>query len=71
MVTEGLTNKEIAFQLGLVEGTIKMHLFRLFSKLKVQNRTQAAVWWSRGEYYEKNPDNAMYSNYVESLRANG
>ena len=45
MVTQGLTNKEIGYQLGLVEGTIKMHLFKLFAKLKVQNRTQAAVWW--------------------------
>jgi DNA-binding NarL/FixJ family response regulator/signal transduction histidine kinase len=41
----GLRNKEIAFQLGLSESTIKTHLASIFGKLGVTTRTEAV---SRG-----------------------
>ena len=34
----GARNKEIARQLGISEGTVKSHLFRAYSKLRVSNR---------------------------------
>jgi DNA-binding NarL/FixJ family response regulator len=34
----GARNKEIAWQLGLSEGTVKLHLFRAYRKLGVGNR---------------------------------
>ncbi len=37
----GLRNKEIAFQLGLSESTIKTHLASIFGKLGVTTRTEA------------------------------
>lgn len=40
-LASGMTNKEIARQLGLQEVTIKMHTSRIFDKLKVRNRVQA------------------------------
>jgi ATP/maltotriose-dependent transcriptional regulator MalT len=37
----GLSNKEIALKFGLTEGTVKNHVFNLYSKLGVKRRTQA------------------------------
>jgi DNA-binding CsgD family transcriptional regulator len=37
----GLSNKEIALKFGLTEGTVKNHVFNLYSKLDVKRRTQA------------------------------
>lgn len=42
-VAKGLSNKEIAAQLGVVEGTVKIHVANIFSKLGVSDRTQALV----------------------------
>ena len=35
----GLSNKQIAHQLGLAAGTIKVHLHSIYQKLGVPNRT--------------------------------
>jgi len=40
-ISRGLTNKEIATQLGLNERTIKHYLTQLFKKMQVRNRLQA------------------------------
>lgn len=40
---EGRLNKQIAFDLGVTEATIKAHLTSVFRKLGVQNRTQAVI----------------------------
>lgn len=42
-IIEGLANKEIAAHLGIAEGTVKIHLNNIFSKLNVTDRTQAAL----------------------------
>jgi two-component system, NarL family, nitrate/nitrite response regulator NarL len=42
-VSEGLTNKEIAWKFQLTEVTIKMHMRSICMKLKASNRTQAAI----------------------------
>jgi DNA-binding NarL/FixJ family response regulator len=43
LLRQGYTNKEIAERLYLSENTVKTHLRRLFAKLGVSNRTQAAM----------------------------
>lgn len=43
LVTKGLSNKEIAEQLHLAEGTVKNHLISIYEKLDVQNRAQLAA----------------------------
>jgi DNA-binding NarL/FixJ family response regulator len=45
LLAEGLTNKEIGARLSLSEKTIKVHVSSLFKKLRVPNRTAAAMWW--------------------------
>ena len=42
-VLKGASNKDIAWQLGLGEQTIKNHLRRIFAKLQVANRVELAV----------------------------
>ncbi len=39
---EGYTNKEIANDLGIAEHTVETHMDRIFRKLSVRSRTEAA-----------------------------
>ncbi|MES2021817.1 MAG: LuxR C-terminal-related transcriptional regulator [Pseudomonadota bacterium] len=39
----GQLNKQIAYDLGIAEATVKAHMTALMRKLKVHNRTQLAV----------------------------
>jgi two-component system nitrate/nitrite response regulator NarL len=43
-LTEGHSNKGIARILGITEATVKVHLKNLLRKIRVDNRTQAAIW---------------------------
>lgn len=43
LVARGLSNREIAVTLVISEGTVKTHLRRIFVKLGVGDRTQAAI----------------------------
>lgn len=52
LVTEGMLNKEIAAALHISEQTVKNHLFSVFRKLDVSDRTQAAVFAIRNHLVE-------------------
>lgn len=43
LLARGLSNKEIAAQLSVVEGTVKIHITNIFGKLGVSDRTQALI----------------------------
>lgn len=43
LVRKGLRNREIAEQLGVTEGTIKVYLHSVFEKLGVSSRTELAI----------------------------
>jgi len=43
-VSKGMLNKEIASALGISERTVKNHISNIFKKIKVTDRTQAAVY---------------------------
>jgi len=43
LIAQGLSNKEIAAQLNLVEGTVKVHVTNILAKLRVADRTQAIL----------------------------
>ena len=57
MLSEGLLNKQIAFELNVSEATVKAHVSAILQKLDVDSRTQAvilaakiaATGWSPGE----------------------
>jgi DNA-binding NarL/FixJ family response regulator len=42
-VNSGRLNKQIAFDLGIAEATVKAHMTAVMRKLNVHNRTQAAI----------------------------
>ncbi|WP_196232957.1 response regulator [Sphingomonas segetis] len=43
LVRQGLRNRDIAAQLGVTEGTVKVYLHAIFDKLGVDNRTELAM----------------------------
>ncbi len=44
LLDDGLSNRDIAEQLGISEHTVKVHLWRLFRRIEVKSRTQATFW---------------------------
>ena len=43
LLSEGITNKEIAVWLGISAETVRTHLSRIYGKLHVQGRTEAVT----------------------------
>jgi two-component system nitrate/nitrite response regulator NarP len=43
LVRQGLRNRDIAAELGVTEGTVKVYLHAIFDKLHVDNRTELAL----------------------------
>ncbi|VXC60807.1 response regulator transcription factor [Sphingomonas sp. AX6] len=48
LVQRGLRNKEIADELGLTEGTVKVHLHKVFDKLSIRSRAEL-ILLSKGQ----------------------
>jgi DNA-binding NarL/FixJ family response regulator len=46
-ISEGHSNKEIAQELFLVEGTVKNHISNILSKLELHNRTEIALFMKK------------------------
>lgn len=44
LITQSLRNKEIAAELGMSEGTVKVYLHRIYEKLGVSSRTELAMF---------------------------
>ncbi len=47
LIGQGLRNREIAVELGMSEGTAKLHVLHIMQKTGLTNRTQVALWQSR------------------------
>jgi DNA-binding NarL/FixJ family response regulator len=47
MLSEGLLNKQIAYELSVSEATVKAHVSAILQKLGVESRTQAVIASSR------------------------
>lgn len=43
LVRQGLRNRDIAAELGVTEGTVKVYLHAIFDKFQVENRTELAL----------------------------
>jgi len=50
MLGEGKSNKQIAREIKVLEGTVKLHVRQILHKLGVKNRTEAVLAAARGGY---------------------
>jgi predicted transcriptional regulator len=48
LVAHGFSNKDVAHELGITDGTVKLHIHNIFQKLGVRNRTAIYVWLATG-----------------------
>jgi len=48
LVAKGLVNKQIAYELGVTETTIKFHMRNIYKKLRARNRVQALMRMNAG-----------------------
>jgi len=55
MLSEGLLNKQIAYELGVSEATVKAHVSAILQKLNVESRTQAVIAASKIGATQKAP----------------
>jgi DNA-binding NarL/FixJ family response regulator len=57
MLSEGLLNKQIAYELGVSEATIKAHVSAILQKLGVESRTQAVIAAAKiaGDHWRQGP----------------
>lgn len=53
LICQGRPNKIISYELSISEATVKTHIAAIMSKIKVQNRTQAALMASRAGLFSR------------------
>lgn len=51
LVTQGLTNKEIARQTGIAERTVEFYITQMFHKLQVASRVEMALWFKEHDLF--------------------
>jgi DNA-binding NarL/FixJ family response regulator len=47
LIAQAKSNKVIALELGLTEGTVREYLSKIFRTLQVTNRTELAILWAK------------------------
>jgi DNA-binding NarL/FixJ family response regulator len=55
MLSEGLLNKQIAYELTVSEATVKAHVSAILQKLGVESRTQAVIAAAKIELAPRQP----------------
>jgi len=74
LVAQGKRNAEIARELYLSVHTVESHLYRIFQKLEISSRTEAAIYAHQNDlllkpkFNETTDDSAMTPNYHEAIR---
>jgi hypothetical protein len=68
LLTDGLSNRQLARQMHLTEGSVKVYLSRLFHKLGVPDRTAAAIY---AERFRRDFGSAMGANKADASSATG
>jgi DNA-binding NarL/FixJ family response regulator len=64
-LVEGDSNKSIARKIGITEATVKVHVKAILRKIRVNNRTQAAIWGMNNGWLARNGNS--YSTMVPRL----
>src|SRR5262245_17978075 len=63
-LVQGASNKVIAYQLKITEATVKVHVKAILRKIRVKNRTQAAIW---ALSHQAAPDDGYANNGKSAL----
>jgi DNA-binding NarL/FixJ family response regulator len=67
LVAKGLSNKEIARHLDAGEGTVKVHLHNIYTKLGIKNRTVLALRVTESEFGEDTRERAISAEAVVAV----
>jgi DNA-binding NarL/FixJ family response regulator len=59
----GESNKTIARKINIAEATVKAHVKAILRKIRVRNRTQAAVWAMNHDVLTPEPGNGLLSSH--------
>jgi DNA-binding NarL/FixJ family response regulator len=65
---EGESNKSIARKIDIAEATVKVHVKAILRKIRVQNRTQAAIWGMNNAFVTRLVNNSPPSTSDVSKR---
>jgi len=74
LVAQGKRNAEIARELFLSVHTVESHLYRIFQKLEITSRTEAAIYalenglFSKSKFNGTTDDSATRPNYHQTIR---
>ena len=71
MLSEGLLNKQIAYELSVSEATVKAHVSAILQKLGVESRTQAVIAAAKielGQWPQAAHDSTRASDALASFR---
>ncbi len=62
LVTQGLSNKEVANRLFVTEKTVKFHLTNIYKKMNVKSRAQLIVWCLPNMTFAEKPEMVIVEN---------
>jgi two-component system nitrate/nitrite response regulator NarL len=65
-IIEGASNKCIARKIAIAEATVKVHVKAILRKIRVQNRTQAAIWGLSNPTYTQ-PENGRSPSAIPDM----
>jgi DNA-binding NarL/FixJ family response regulator len=65
LLTQGCSNKEIAYRMHLTVGTVKCYIHNLFQKLRVTDRLELALWGAANMQHIPGP--AVVPNRITEL----
>ena len=63
-LVEGDSNKSIAKKIDSTDTTVKAHVKAILHKIRVQNRTQAAIWGMKNAWHSRTSDGRQLSRRV-------
>lgn len=67
LVTQGLSNKEVANRLFVTEKTVKFHLTNIYKKMNVKSRAQLIVWCLPNMTFTEKTDMTIIDNTPSSV----
>lgn len=70
LVSQGLSNKEVANQLFVTEKTVKFHLTNIYKKMSVKSRAQLIVWCLPHLSFTESKPQPTADNTIQAQQSN-